>query len=244
MNKKVSVCMPTYNGELYIKDQLDSILMQLEENDEVIISDDSSTDSTIDIIKSINDKRIMLPENNKFFSPIFNLENALLKASGDYIFLSDQDDIWMEDKVKSFIVELENYDLIISDATIVNENMNIIQDSFFGKKKPNKNYIKNLIKNPYLGCCMAFRKDLLSKVLPFPSRIAMHDIWIGWIAELSGNTYFLDKKLLYYRRHGNNASATSEKSNRKIIDRVLYRLNLLKLLFIRLNINKIKGRFK
>lgn len=92
--------MTTYNGEKYISVQLDSILKQLSENDEVIISDDSSTDRTVDVIKNFKDKRIKLYEDNHFHSPIFNFENALEKASGDIIFLSDQDDVWLDNKVK------------------------------------------------------------------------------------------------------------------------------------------------
>ena len=89
----ISVCMATYNGEKYIEEQLKSILSQLGENDEVIVSDDSSTDNTLAIVESFNDVRIKIFPNNKFHSPIFNFENALKQATGDYIFLSDQDDV-------------------------------------------------------------------------------------------------------------------------------------------------------
>ena len=96
----ISVCMATHNGGKYIKEQIDSILVQISNEDELIISDDSSTDDTVEIIKKIKDKRIKLFENNKFFSPNLNFENALLHSKGDIIFLSDQDDIWKKDKVK------------------------------------------------------------------------------------------------------------------------------------------------
>lgn len=90
----ISVCMPTYNGEKFIRIQLESILSQLGNDDEIVISDDSSTDKTVEITKSFNDSRIHLLENNTFHSPIYNLENALKNAKGDFIFLSDQDDEW------------------------------------------------------------------------------------------------------------------------------------------------------
>ncbi|MDE5758415.1 MAG: glycosyltransferase, partial [Allobaculum sp.] len=91
----ISVCIATYNGERYIETQIRSILDQLNEDDEIIISDDSSTDRTLDIIRSLNDSRIKLFAGNKFHSRTFNFENALKQATGDFIFLSDQDDIWL-----------------------------------------------------------------------------------------------------------------------------------------------------
>src|SRR5579871_1607034 len=109
----ISVCMATYNGERYILKQLQSIISQLSENDEIVISDDSSTDNTINIIKSFNDSRIRLYENNKFGSPIFNLENALKHAKNDFIFLSDQDDLWESNKVKTLVEKLNQYDLVL-----------------------------------------------------------------------------------------------------------------------------------
>src|SRR6266702_1070934 len=95
----ISVCMATHNGARYIRQQLETILFQLGPDDEVVVSDDSSTDETIAIIKSFADQRIRLFENNTFYSSIFNFENALRRATGDIIVLSDQDDIWLDNKI-------------------------------------------------------------------------------------------------------------------------------------------------
>ena len=103
----LTVCIATYNGEKYIRQQLNSVLIQLGENDEVIISDDSSSDATVEIVRSFNDSRIKLLVDNKFSSPVRNFENALKYATGDYIFLCDQDDIWLPDKVKSMLPYLK-----------------------------------------------------------------------------------------------------------------------------------------
>jgi glycosyltransferase involved in cell wall biosynthesis len=124
---KISVCIATYNGEKYIRQQLGSILCQIGESDEIIISDDSSSDRTVEIIKTFDDKRIRLLENNRFHSPAYNFENALEKATGDIIFLSDQADIWLEVMVGL----LQQYDLVVSDCIIINENEDILQESFF-----------------------------------------------------------------------------------------------------------------
>lgn len=234
----VSICMATYNGEKYIKEQLESIINQIDKNDEIIISDDSSTDNTVEIIKEINDDRIRLYENNKFRNPISNFENALKKVNNELIFLCDQDDIWENNKVDIMKKELMNYDLVVSDCKVVDSNLNTIEDSFFHLRNSGKGFAKNLYKNTYLGCCMAFNKKILEKALPFPKNIPMHDIWLGMIGESFGNTVFIENKLIKYRRHGNNASPTAEKSRYSIYNKMRFRINILTSLILR----KLKWR--
>jgi len=222
----VSVCIPTYNGEKFILQQLQSILSQLQQNDEIIISDDSSTDNTINIIKSFNDKRIVILENNKFYSPVFNVENALKYAKGDFVFLSDQDDIWVDIKVEKMLKYLLDYDLVISNASIIDSNENVITESYFSWKNSGKGFWKNFYKNTYIGCAMAFNRKMLELALPFPKKIAMHDIWIGLLAEAKGKVFFLDEKLLLYRRHENNVTYSITKTNNTLSDNTLfYKLN-------------------
>lgn len=225
----ISVCMPTYNGEKFIRIQLESILSQLGNDDEVVISDDSSTDKTVEIIKSLNDSRIHLFENNSFHSPIYNLENALKNAKGDFIFLSDQDDEWTEDKVSVCMEKLKDCDLVIHDADIVDGNGNQTAESFFKLNHTKSGKFYNLLKNGYLGCCMCFSKNLLSQFLPFPKKLPMHDIYIGNFAAFNGyRIRFIEDKLIHYRRHGNNASITSEHSHRKLLSRISDRITILK----------------
>ena len=224
--------MATYNGAKYIREQLSSILPQLGENDEVIISDDSSTDNTLEIVRSFNDRRIKIFSDNKFHSPIFNFENAIKNARGDYIFLSDQDDVWEMNKVKVMLTYLLKYSLVVSDCYIIDKNGYLIHDSFFSKKKPIRGVI-NLVHNHYLGCCMAFKREILKVALPFPTRIAMHDIWLGLCASCFYSTAFISDKLIRYRRHGENASATSEKSHFSWFYRIEYRFYFLSQLVLR-----------
>ena len=165
---KISVCMATYNGEKYIKEQLESILSQIGENDEVIISDDSSTDNTVEIIKAFSDNRIKIFENQKFKYPIFNFENALNNATGDIIVLSDQDDIWKVNKIETIKKYMHNYDLVLSDATIIDEYGNLIKESFYKLNNSRMGFIQNIIKNSYLGCAMGFNRKILEKnSIPF-----------------------------------------------------------------------------
>ena len=226
---KISVCMATYNGEKYIKEQLDSILCQIVENDEVIISDDSSTDNTVEIINAFNDDRIKIYKNEKEKGYTRNFENALEKASGDIIFLSDQDDIWIEDKVKKMTEILENYDFVVSDNSIVNENLEVINKSHFEVYKTGRGFIKNLLLPRYVGACMAFKRNVLEKSLPFPdnAKLCPHDYWISLIAEMYFKSYKLDEQLLLYRRHGANASTGGEKSKNSLIHKVKVRIYTL-----------------
>jgi Glycosyltransferases, probably involved in cell wall biogenesis len=239
----ISVCIASYNGERYIKEQLDSIICQLGENDEIIISDDGSTDSTIQIIENFKDRRIKIfshipnrKSKYKFDLTTRNIENALLKAQGDYIFLADQDDIWEKNKIKETIPFFKKYDLILHDCTIIDNSKKILHNSYFKLNKSKIGIIRNLIKNSYLGCCMAFKREILKKSLPFPVSPVPHDIWIGLIAELKGNVFLSDKKLIQYRRHGNNLSPSSSKSNNSFYFKFKYRFfilkNLIKKLFI------------
>jgi glycosyltransferase involved in cell wall biosynthesis len=230
----ISVCIASYNGEKYIKAQLDSILCQISLSDEIIISDDSSSDNTLKIIKSYNDPRIKLFEGNVFHSPIFNFENALKKASGDFIFLSDQDDIWIENKVSTMMIELLSSDLVISDAYIVDNKGEIISKSFYKVNKSSSGIFSNLLNNSYLGCTMAFKSTFKPFILPFPSSIPMHDIWIGNVISFKGKVCFINDKLIKYRRHGGNASPTGEKSSYSFLYRISYRIRLIYTLLIRL----------
>lgn len=227
MVSRISVCMAVKNGESFILEQLASILPQLAGEDELIISDDHSSDNTLKIIQGVDDPRIRLIQNDRF-GLIANFENALGAASGTYIFLADQDDVWMPDKIASTLHHLKNYDLVVTDCMIVNENLELTQESFYDQNHSRKGLVHNLFKNSYMGCCMAFHKKVLAKVLPFPERIPMHDSWIGLIAEIHFRVKFVDQKLLYHRRHQHNASTTSNRSNASLADKLTERYWLLK----------------
>lgn len=227
---KISVCMATYNGEKYIKEQLNSILLQLSENDEVIITDDISTDKTVDIIKSFNDNRIKIYVNNKKLGATANFNESLSKASGDIIFLSDQDDIWLDSKVSTSLEHLKIYDLIVTNCKVVDENLNITHESYFNVVGSGNGLVKNLYKSTYLGCCLAFNRKVLDAILPIPNNLMMyHDWWIGFIAEQKFKVYFESKPLLLYRRHGNTTSSTVGKSKNNLFFKIKSRWQLLTL---------------
>lgn len=223
----ISVCIATYNGENYIEKQISSILSQLSEEDEIIISDDGSTDKTLNILKRFNDSRIKIFLNSNPHGFVFNFENAIKNAKGNYIFLSDQDDIWTNNKIEVCLQYLQISDLVVHNALLVNAQGEKSNIDFFSIRKPKLGYWKNLYKNSYIGCCMAFNSNLLKDILPFPKHILWHDMWIGLIAEKKSKTIFVPDILLYYRRHGENASPTSEKSSFSLVKKIVYRLQFL-----------------
>lgn len=214
MNKKISVCIATYNGGAYIEEQIASILAAIGEEDEVIISDDNSNDNTLEIVKSFKDSRIRIIINkidNR--GHINNFENALKNAIGDIIFLSDQDDVWYPEKVVKMCDALKSYDLVVCDCNIVDANLKMGDHSFFEIKNAGKGFFKNLYKNTFLGCCMAFNRKILINSLPFPKNIVSHDTWIGLVGEVFGETTFIPDKLHYFRRHGSNFSVNNGKDS-------------------------------
>ncbi|SFV59645.1 Alpha-L-Rha alpha-1,3-L-rhamnosyltransferase [hydrothermal vent metagenome] len=234
----ISVCIATYNGEAYIEAQLESILIQLHEYDEVIISDDSSSDRTISIIEALDDKRILIFKNQTFASHVYNFEHALKCAKNEYIFLSDQDDIWLPNKREKMLEHLKENDLVLSDAKVVDEDLQILHQSFFAFNHSRKGMTKNLYKNSYLGCCMAFNRKILYQALPFPRDINMHDWWIGMIAELHGSVYFCDEKLILYRRHKQTLTLNDQHSSNSFFQKIGFRVMMIKGLFLSIFLRK------
>ena len=223
----ISVCMATFNGAEFIAQQIESILTQLGPNDELIISDDGSTDATCKIVAAFDDKRIKLITNSSTSGPVCNFQYALQHASGDLIFLADQDDLWEPNKVIIQVGLLGNYDLVVSDCCLIDVNGSLVADSFFKLRGSGAGFIKNLYQNSFLGCCMAFRRSVMNKALPFPPSIAMHDIWIGLVAELYGTTCFCPEKLVRYRRHSATATKTGGRSSFSTMHQIAYRWQLL-----------------
>lgn len=206
--KNVSVAMATYNGEQYVKEQIESILLCLKNMDELIISDDGSSDKTCEIIRNISkvDSRIKLIEGPRT-GIVNNFENAIKHCSGKYVFLSDQDDIWHTNKVEKVVdaFEKHNIDIVLHNANVYDS----IKDKTTGTVKDvigyRKSYLGNLIHNSFIGCCMAIKNSSLSSILPFPD-IYMHDWWIGLcVLKAGGKIEYIDEPLMDYRIHDANS---------------------------------------
>lgn len=223
----ISVCIATYNGSLYIKEQLTSILHQIDKKDEIIISDNNSTDNTVQIIESIGDERLKI-----FINPVkdgftYNFANALVKAKGDYIFFSDQDDVWIDGKVKEILPYLKANTLILHDAYFTDSELKPTGVLLSEWRKYRKGYFRNLYKRVYTGCTMAFTKEMKDYFLPIPKGIIGHDAWIGLLSELKYEVKFIDKPLIYYRRHNSTVSFSGTTSQNSFLFMVKYRLRFL-----------------
>lgn len=223
---KISVALAAYKGEQYISEQIDSILSQLGENDELIISDDYPEGKTRDIVLEYQseDKRIRYIEGEGK-GVVRNFENALRACSGDVIFLSDQDDVWMPDKVKLVMKEFSGgADLVLHDASVTDSDLNITEPSYFAVHGSNVSFFGNMARNSFVGCCMAFTKEVLHESLPFPEALPMHDWWIALVAmKKKRKVVLLSEPLIKWRRH--SETVTGRKTS--LLQKIMWRVNIL-----------------
>lgn len=232
----ISVCMATFNGAKTIKRQLLSIIKQLNNDDQIIIVDDKSSDETCTIITNIKNKyfkNIVIEQNKENIGPIRGFEKAILMAQGNYIFLSDQDDIWNPDKVaKVMLAFSKGADLVVHDGVVVDGNLKVIDKSWnhYNHNELNQGLIANTVRNGYTGAMMAFSKQLSELAVPFPIDIPMHDQWLFDIAKMEKlKITVIDEPLMQYVRHGNNVTGI-KKRNKLIMlkDRLLLVKEIIK----------------
>lgn len=204
----VSVAMATYNGSKYIRRQIESILLNLSPEDEIVVSDDGSSDETIDIVLSFKDNRIRIVDG-PCKGLVLNFANAIDNCRGDYIFLCDQDDYWYPNKVERVLKAFEEHNcvLIEHNGRVIDDDQNIIYPDFFKFRRVRSGFLKNLIRNTYHGCLIAFRSELKDRLKPYPEKGCFHDQWIGLVAEKHGGCFFLDEILMDYYRHPGNVSS-------------------------------------
>lgn len=211
---KISACMAAYNGEAFVDAQLRSILSQLKAADEVVVVDDVSTDETVARIRNFRDPRIRLLRHQKNCGVAATFEDSLRSATGDILFLCDDDDLWAPTKASRFVElfrERPDVEIVTSRVRMIDENNRPLPDSRINREgRFLPGFWRNLYKNHYQGSAMAIRASLLGRVLPFPLRRAfLHDAWIGTRNDLlGGKAVFIEEDLLFYRRHLNNASRT------------------------------------
>jgi glycosyltransferase involved in cell wall biosynthesis len=211
--------MASYQGRRHIAEQLQSIFAQLCDDDEVIIVDDGSTDGTCEEVSAMQDPRVVLIRNQKNRGVLRAFEAALSRCSGDVVFLSDQDDLWLPNKVETVLDSLArdpNLMLVASDAILIDEQGKKIGDSFYAQRgKFRSGLWSNVLIGKFHGCTMAFRSTLLRRALPFPSANQVHhDTWIGCVnALIGGKTRYIAEPLVAYRRHSTNVTGRIRLSN-------------------------------
>lgn len=232
----VSICMATYNGQKYIRQQVDSICNQLSENDELIISDDYSTDGTWDILQSYADPRVKIFRNRLSKGVTHNFENALNQAQGDIIFLSDQDDVWLPTKIaelSQFLID-GSYDVVTCNCAVTDADLNVVKEAYYTTESPvDRSAWGNFRKDLWLGCCVAFRRQILSEILPIPRQMAAHDLWLLLYSQMHFKCGYYPKVLQYYRRHSETVSYAGEQSPNSLYYKLSYRLYLVWHLLLR-----------
>lgn len=217
---KVSFAMAVYNGEQFIKKQIESIIKQMEPQDELIISYDKSNDNTLKIICDYEKKYTQISViENKNAGLITNFNNAILSCTGDYIFIADQDDVWDINKRDVLCEKFEatHADLLIHNGVNININDERISDNFFDMYRIRRSIISYYLKPRYSGCCMAFSRRLQEYILPIPKNIGAYDHWIGIIGKMSGKVEFVDDVLVYHRIHDNNVTPKHSQHLKKIM---------------------------
>lgn len=206
----ITVCLATYNGAHYISEQLRSVLSQLGPLDEVVVSDDCSTDNTRELIANLVDSRIRILEGGDRLGVVKNFERAFLEARGDMVFLCDQDDVWLPGKcavISDVFRRNPSVLVIVSDAQLIDASGQVTSESFMATRGGFcGNALCTLMRNRYLGCAMAVRRELLVAALPMPNGVPMHDMWLGALGSLLGGVYYIPTPLLQYRRHNFNVS--------------------------------------
>ena len=207
----ISVVMATRDGQAFLQEQLGSILDQLGPDDELVVSDNGSTDGTFAILseRAEGDGRIRLLSYTAKQGVVPNFAHGLSQVRGDVVLLSDQDDVWLPGRVDFFRQIFDRHPgplLVQTDAELIDEDGRTTAPSFFLLRRCGPGIWKNFRKNTYQGCSMGFRRRLLDLALPFPDRLPMHDVWLGLLAECTGCVSFEAQVLTRHRRHRSNES--------------------------------------
>jgi len=226
-SKLTSIAMATYNGEKYLREQLDSIYAQTYKNIEVIVCDDCSSDKTVEILKEYSERfGLKYFINEKNLGYVKNFEKAISLCNGEYIALSDQDDIWLENKLDILLNEIDDNLLIHSDCELIDEFGNSLQLHWKSEINSHKNFEDFLFSNLVTGCTILFKKGLLKGIAAFPDGLAYHDWYLGILAAKEKKIKYLNKSLIQYRQHSHQDTGSTmptlfEKIFTEKIDRLI-----------------------
>jgi glycosyltransferase involved in cell wall biosynthesis len=211
----ISILLSTYNGENYLKEQLDSLFNQTYQDFKIIVRDDGSTDTTLKILKSY-DLEIMSSDKNLGARRSFNalLEYALQKEECKYFMFCDQDDVWMEDKIEKTLQKMREVEknsdeavLIHTDLVVVDEMLDTLNNSFWNYQNlnpKNRAFPNFIVQNNITGCTVMINKKLAKLSLPIPAETIMHDWWLGLVASEFGQISYLEERTMLYRQHTSN----------------------------------------
>ncbi len=228
----ISIAMTTYNGEKYLREQIESILNQTIKDFELIICDDCSKDNTWKILEeySQRDNRINVFRNESNIGFIKNFEKAISLCSGNFIALSDQDDVWEKNHLEVLLTNLKNASGVVGNAKIIDSEGNVKKETiaereryFVDGNSSDKLFRILFYGNPFQGASSLFKRDLLLKALPIPSEVEYQDAWFNSFACCMNGLNFVDEVVNKYRIHGSNASGNHKTSFLKQVKIACYR---------------------
>ena len=219
----ISIAMATYNGECYVREQLDSILVQTIGDWELIVCDDGSTDNTLSILRAYakNDSRIKIYQNERNLGFKRNFEKAIDLCQGDYIALCDQDDIWYPNHLEVLYNQIGNHSLSIGNSDIVN-----INNTYLNKRMSDTDgihfipedtklllYREFFYANPFQGASMLLKKDFALRCIPIPNEVHYHDTWISICACFADGLIYTYTPITRYRQHGKNVTINNHREH-------------------------------
>ena len=219
----ISIAMATYNGECYVREQLDSILVQTIGDWELIVCDDGSTDNTLSILRAYakNDSRIKIYQNERNLGFKRNFEKAIDLCQGDYIALCDQDDIWYPNHLEVLYNQIGNHSLSIGNSDIVN-----INNTYLNKRMSDTDGIHFIPEdtklflfreffyaNPFQGASMLLKKDFALRCIPIPNEVHYHDTWISICACFEDGLIYTYTPITRYRQHGRNVTINNHREH-------------------------------
>ena len=226
----ISIAMTTFNGEKYLRKQLDSILAQTYKDFELVVCDDCSTDNTHSILEEYvqKDKRIKIHYNDSNLGFIKNFEQTLRFCSGDFVALADQDDVWTNNHLEVLLSNIGEHDIACSNSILVDKDLKPLNMDmktschFTNVPKDNADlFFYFLFGNNFVqGAASLIKREFLQKCLPIPEFVIFHDHWFGINASICNGIVYLENSTLYYRQHGNNITQSADKVFQKIADAI------------------------
>lgn len=244
--QKISIALCTYNGGRFLREQLESFLLQTRRPNELIVGDDRSTDNTISIIDEFAASAefpVHVEVNDRNLGSTKNFEKTIQRCSGDLIFLADQDDVWLPEKIEKAAAEFsksENVGLVFTNAELVDEKLQPLSERLWDYTFParrratadRRNFYKTLLDgNVVTGATAAFRGSFVKDIVPFPSRVEsfIHDAWIALSISVNADIVFLDEALMLYRQHaGQQLGVNWEESSGSMRERFTRAVKILR----------------
>lgn len=233
-NPRVEILMATYNGSRYVINQIESFTRQTYANWRLIIGDDGSTDDTVKILTSyqkLHRGKIKIIKNRTNLGIVKNFNNLLANSSAEYVMFSDQDDIWLPEKIDITLQRMLSVEkinpgkpvLVHTDLTVVDDNLQVLGQSFCKYQKLNpriKSLNRLMVQNNVTGCTVMINKQMKTLCLPIPDKVIMHDWYLSLLASYKGVIDFIPASTILYRQHHENRIGASRYDHRYVLRKV------------------------